>query len=366
QTYRLDQDLGRFGKIFGRGTYANYTNTNLQNSDAIPYGLVTFYETEKQWEVSHTFAIHGNIVNNFRFGYLDAIANEGAPAPSQAQIDALGFQNVFTHFGPLQASWPGLGFTGYSGWGGSVNAYTASGIPSWEFADSLTIVRGKHTLTTGLDFRHWVVNRNLDDDFFGDYGFTNDLITVNGTGCATVACGTGNAIGDFLLGYYQNVGGYIPGPLSPSNVAGNPQSHVYNYLAPFVQDDWKVTPRLTLNLGLRWDYRSVPYETANKFFWLDVNNPNGGMCFADQKLLSNGVAPAGNGFFEYCGRRAPENPGLLKPFAPRIGFAYRPFGGDKTVIRGGYGIYYDSFEAREIDNSGDFYPYSIRDSLTPA
>ena len=365
QTYRLDQDLGRFGKIFGRGTYANYTNTSLQNSDAIPYGLVTFYETEKQWGVSHTFAIHGNIVNNFRFGYLDAVANEGAPAPSQAQIDALGLQNVFTKFGPLQASWPGLGFTGYSGWGGSVNAYTASGIPSWEFADSLTIVRGKHTLTTGVDFRHWVVNRNLDDDFFGDYGFTNDLITVNGTGCATVACGTGNAIGDFLLGYYQNVGGYIPGPLSPSNVAGNPQSHVYNYLAPFVQDDWKVTPRLTLNLGLRWDYRSVPYETANKFFWLDVNNPNGGMCFADQKLLSNGVAPAGNGFFEYCGRRAPENPGLLKPFAPRIGFAYRPFGGDKTVIRGGYGIYYDSFEAREIDNSGDFYPYSIRDSLTP-
>jgi hypothetical protein len=149
-------------------------------------------------------------------------------------------------------------------------------------------------------------------------------------------------------------------------VAGNPQSHVYNYLAPFVQDDWKVTPRLTLNLGLRWDYRSVPYEEANKFFWLDVNNPNGGMCFADQKLLTNGVAPAGNGFFEYCGRRAPANPGLLKPFAPRIGFAYRPFGGDKTVIRGGYGIYYDSFEAREIDNSGDFYPYSIRDSLTPA
>lgn len=367
QTYRLDQDLGRFGKVFGRGTYATYQNTNLYNSSSPVYGLTTFYETEKQWAVSHTLTIHGNIVNNARLGYLDAIANEGAPAPSASQIGQLGLQNVFTHFAPLQASWSGIGFGSiYSGFGGSVNAYTGSEIPNWEANDSLTIIKGKHTITTGAEYRHWVVNRNLDDDFFGDYTFSNNLILGNGTGCATIVCGTGNQVADFLLGYYQNVGGFIPGPFSPTNQAGNPQSHVYNYFAPFVQDDWKVTPRLTLNLGLRWDYRSVPYEESNKFFWLDVHNPNGGLCFADKKLLTDGVAPPGNGFFEYCGRRSPENPGLLTPFAPRIGFAYRPFGGDKTVIRGGYGIYYDSFEAREIDNSGDFYPYSIRDNLSPA
>jgi hypothetical protein len=367
QTYRVDQDLRRFGKIFGRGTYATYTTTNLPSTFSVPLGETSFIETEKQWEVSHTITFHGNIVNNFRFGHMDAVADEGAPAPSAAQISALGMTGIFTHFAPLQASWSYLSFpsTGYSNMGGPVNAYTGSEIPSWEFADSLTIVKGKHTITTGADFRHWVVNRNLDDDFFGDYNFRNDTITTNGVGCTTVVCGTGNAIGDYLLGYYSNVGGFIPGPMSPTTEAGNPQLHVYNYFAPFVQDDWKVTPRLTLNLGLRWDYRSVPYEVANKFFWLDVNNPNGGLCFADQKLLTDGVAPVGNGFFEYCGRRAPANPGLYKPFAPRLGFAYRPFGGEKTVVRGGYGIYYDSFESREIDDSGDFYPYSVRDSLTP-
>ena len=366
QTYRLDQDLGRFGKIFGRGTYANYTNTGL-NTDSQPLGELFFDETEKQWEVSHTITFHGNIVNNFRFGYLDAIANEGGLAPSASQISALGMTGVFTHFAPLQASWSNLTFPGtpYSGFGGPVNAYTGSEQPAWEYADSLTMVHGKHTLTFGGDFRHWHINRNLDDDFFGDYQFENTTILTNGVGCTTIVCGTGNAIGDYLLGYYYNVGGYIPGPLSPTTEAGNPASHVYNYFGPFAQDDWKVTPRLTLNLGLRWDYRSVPYEEQNKFFWLDVNNPNGGLCFADQKLLTDGVAPAGNGFFEYCNRRAPKNPGLLKPFAPRIGFAYRPFGGDKTVVRGGYGIYYDSFENREIDNSGDLYPFSVRDSLTP-
>lgn len=366
QTYRLDQDLGKFGKVFGRGTYANYKNTNLLNSSSPFYGEATFYETEKQWAVSHTITFHGNIVNNARLGYLDAIANEGAPPPSAAQISSLGYANVFTHFAPLQASWSGIGFGSiYSGFGGSVNAYTGSEIPNWEFSDSLTIIKGKHTITTGVEYRHWVVHRNLDDDFFGDYGYANDTILGNGTGCATAVCGTGNQVADFLLGYYNNVGGYIPGPFSPSTYAGNLQVHPYTYIAPFVQDDFKVSPRLTLNLGLRWDYRSVPYETSNKFFWLDVKNPNGGLCFADKRLLTDGVAPPGNGFFEYCGRRSPENPGLLHPFAPRLGFAYRPFGGDKTVVRGGYGIYYDSFEAREIDNSGDFYPYSIRDSLSP-
>jgi outer membrane receptor protein involved in Fe transport len=367
QTYRLDQDLGRFGKVFGRGTYATYTTTNLPSTYSVPIGETNFIETEKQWEVSHTITFHGNIVNNFRFGHLDAVANEGAPAPSAAQVSALGLTGIFTHFAALQESWSYLSFpgTGYSNFGGPVNAYTGSEIPSWEFADSLTMVKGKHTLTFGADYRHWVVNRNLDDDFFGDYNFVNDEITTNGVGCATVVCGTGNAVSDYLLGYYENVGGFIPGPLSPTTEAGNPQLHVYNYFAPFAQDDWKVTPRLTLNLGLRWDYRSVPYEEQNKFFWLDVNNPNGGLCFADKALLTDGVAPVGNGFFEYCGRRAPANPGLYKPFAPRIGFAYRPFGGEKTVVRGGYGIYYDSFEAREIDDSGDLYPFSVRDSLTP-
>ena len=60
-----------------------------------------------------------------------------------------------------------------------------------------------------------------------------------------------------------------------------------------------------LNLGLRWDYRSVPYEQSNKFFWIDDQNlpggsrfTGGGLCFADPALATNGVAPAGNGFLQ--------------------------------------------------------------------
>ncbi len=88
-----------------------------------------------------------------------------------------------------------------------------------------------------------------------------------------------------LLGYYGGVGGFVPGPLSPTNTAGNPQDHVFNYFAPYAMDHWRVTPKLTLDLGLRWDYRAAAYEASNHFFWLDTKNPQGGLCYADPQLI---------------------------------------------------------------------------------
>jgi hypothetical protein len=147
-------------------------------------------------------------------------------------------------------------------------------------------------------------------------------------------------------------------------VAGNLNQYHFQYFAPYVQDDWKVAPRLTLNLGLRWDFRTVPYEQSNKMGWLDGTNAQGGLCIADQTLVTKGVAPPGS-MYRYCGRHNPiSNP--LTPFAPRFGFAWRPFGGEKTVVRGGYGIFFDSAEGREIDDSGDIYPYEVRSTLTPS
>jgi TonB dependent receptor len=223
------------------------------------------------------------------------------------------------------------------------------------------------------------LTRNLDDDFYGDWSFSSALIQTNSPGCpnpqVTVPgynnnqpislCGTGNGTADMMLGYYAGVGGFVPGPLSPTNTAGNPQTHVFNYFAPYVQDDWKVTPKLTLNLGLRWDYRAAAYEASNHFFWWDTTNPLGGLCFADKALLTDGVAPGGDAttgpILRYCG--SVPHPGSKKPFAPRFGFAYRF--NPKTVVRGGYGIFFDSAEGREIDDSADIYPYSIRNNLTP-
>src|SRR5260370_38886981 len=100
-------------------------------------------------------------------------------------------------------------------------------------------------------------------------------------------------------------------------------------------------------------------------FWINRQNTAGGLCFADKILLTDGIAPAGNGFYDYCGRNNPAD-GSKKPFAPRIGFAFRPFGGNQTVVRGGYGIYWDSSETRGIDDSGAVYPFLTRTKLSPA
>ncbi len=378
QTYRGDQLLGKYGSVFGRYTHAKYVNSTQYNSGSVDYGIEQYFQTEDAWEISHTISLGSQNTNNFRFGKLRAQAPEGSAAPSANFVSSLGLGGTFTTFGPLQQTYPNVGFGtgGFSSGGGPVNSYSGSDNPNWEYADSFTTVHGRHTIGLGIDYRRWRLIRNLDDDFYGDYTFSGKIAANNTVNCPNPVsainggqplCSTGNAVADLLTGYYSGVGGFVPGPLSPTTEAGNPQTHVFSYWGPYIQDDWKVTQKLSMNFGLRWDFRAAAYEAQNHFFWLDTTNPQGGLCYADPKLTTDGVAPGGPGInggtiLRYCGK-TPRG-GQLTPFAPRFGMNYRV--NDKTVVRGGYGIFYDSFEGREIDDSADIYPYSIRNNLTPA
>ena len=388
-TFRGDQNLGKLGSVFGRYTHSNYVNSAFLNSFTPGIGLEDYYQTVLAWEVSHTINIGQKNVNNFRFGYISSNDPQGGAAIPSSVVSDLGMTGVFTKFGPLQQTWPTVAFTGAAEGGGSLNAYSGSYSPQWEFADSFTSVRGKHTLGFGIDYRYWTITRNLDDNFYGSWSFTSNNILTNsapisaglpGAGASSCPnapvsvnggtpaplCGTGNAMADMMLGYYNNTNGFQPGPLSSGATAGNPQDHVYHYVAPYGEDDWKITPKLSMNFGLRWDFRAATYEKTNHFFWLDTANDQGGLCYADPQLSKDGVAPGvgynGGPILRYCG--SVPRPGLKNPFAPRLGVNYRL--NDKTVVRAGYGIFYSSYEGREIDDSADIYPYSIRFSETPA
>jgi hypothetical protein len=117
-----------------------------------------------------------------------------------------------------------------------------------------------------------------------------------------------------------------------------------------------VNDRLTLNLGLRYEFVSTPYEEQNSFIWPDFSAPGGALYIANPKIAASygGVNPFNTSTGLYVpapdGRRGP-GPAPKDQWAPRLGFAYRVFGDDKTVVRGGFGKYFDTLEANEYGAS---------------
>ena len=312
----------------------------------LPIGDVFFRQEFLHWQVAHSQPLGQNVVNQFRFGYLDFTANQyGAPA-AESDIDALGLTGVFADLSKTQRAYPSVGFQagGLAGSGGTVNATMLSNQPMWDLNNTTSMIRGRHTLSFGANYRRWRLNRDLANNFLGVFSYSGDF--------------SGDPVADMLLGYFQRAEVFQPAAFSRPDVAGNPRQMNFQYLGPYIQDDWKINPRLTLNLGLRWDFRAMPYETNDHFGWWDPSNPQGGLLVADRKLQEAGIL-GDNSFYAYAGRRTPHD-ASKNVWAPRFGFAFRPFGQDKTVVRGGYGIFFDSSEEREIDGSADIYPYVSR------
>ena len=274
-TYKLDQHLGRLGSLFFRYTSSTYKNNSISASPSVPFGESVFDGKSESWEISHTIPLSSNIVNTFRFGRLEPIFNQGGVPAPDGDVSKIGLSGVFPNLPDAARLYPTVAFQGINNttFGSPSGNYTTSDIPTWEFADSLSLVHGKHTLAVGADYRKWTQKRNLSSNFLGSWTYQNDTILNNGNNCPTPQCGTGNSVADFLLGYYHNADTFQPGPFSPAGTAGNLNQYHFTYFAPYFQDDWKATPRLTLNMGLRWDYRAVPYEQDNKMFWFDRANP---------------------------------------------------------------------------------------------
>ena len=345
-TLRGDQDLGPAGRVFVRFTKTTYENTAINNVTDL--GNRVFEQDTTNWQVSHTWALASNLVNQVRVGRVDARADQrGIPCP-QADVDRLALTGVFTDIPDAQRECPFIAIQGLSGAGGAVNAYTASNQPMWDVSNTTTWVKGLHNLTFGLNFRRWWLQRDLATGFLGSpYNFNVGF--------------SGHVVADMLLGYYSGIALFQPAAFAVPGTVGNPREFNFLYVAPYFQDDWRISSRLTINLGLRWDYRTVPYETRNRMAWRNLDYAPGGLLVADQRLVDEGIVDGA--YYQFAGRRSPENPDRFKVFAPRVGFAWRPFG-DRMVIRGGYGVFFDSAEGREIDGAADVYPYVTRSNYT--
>lgn len=350
-TIRVDQQLGRFGTVFGRYTDTDYTRVTVNNGT--PLGDVFFDQKTRNWQVSHSLPVGSNLVNQFRFGYIEATANQFGAEADPADIAALNLTGVFTTLNDQQRSYPGIAWggvgTGLLGGGSAVNDYQASNQPMWDISNNTAWIRGRHTVNFGANYRNWSLQRDLANDFLGHFTFSG-FFTGNRT--------RDHAVADMLLGYFSGVSVFQPAGFSVGDRSGNPREFNFLYFAPYVQDDWKVNARLTLNLGLRWDFRTTPNETNDRMGWRDLSNPRGGLLVADKTLVDKGIVGDGS-YYRFAGRRNPYD-ASRKVFAPRFGFAFRPFTDDKTVVRGGYGVFFDSAEGREIDGAADIYPYVSR------
>jgi hypothetical protein len=231
---------------------------------------------------------------------------------------------------------PQITVNGYFTLGQQIGGPTA-GTNFYAIRDVFSWVTGRHSLKFGGEFS---LNKDVQDTLLNNYG----VFTFN-AGATRMANGTGgNAFADFLLG--------IPSAVSQdAPVTGYTNTW---YTALFLQDDFRVSQKLTLNLGLRWDVQTPPTDPFDRV----VNYVPG------QHSTVNPIAPVGALFFGDPGVERGGIPTDYSHLSPRIGFAWDIFGDGKTSLRGGFGIFYGSISGNEWNTMTNFQPFSTRLTFT--
>jgi hypothetical protein len=204
--------------------------------------------------------------------------------------------------------------TGNPWFGGITGFPQGRGDTTFHYSDTLAWTHGKHTVRAGGEFR-----RFRNNNFNG---------------------GTGGSI------LFPNLTAFLAGTPSQAVETALPVTPALrvNALGTFVQDDYKVTPRLTLNLGLRWEYNGVPSEIHDRLGVFDFTN------HALVRIGTNGIDEPYHKTFTN--------------FGPRVGFAWDPFGKGKTVIRSGAGFYYDQPVTNIVTPMGSNPPFSQSVNIT--
>ncbi len=244
----------------------------------------------------------------------------------------------------------GLDFSAYED-AGNHPWFNSNPIITWK--DNVAWVHGNHTTKFGFYLENYRKNEQFGTD-------TQGIVTVDGGGSVT----TQNGLADLFLGRLHTytegtevfngiaVGGYAKGHWQMTD------------LEPYIQDDWKVTRKLTLNLGLRYYIYTRIHDVSRPtidsgFIPSQYSQAAEDPLNADGSFLypATGATPGnyGNGLVE-CGHNGIPNGCQLRNtagnIAPRVGFAWDPFGTGKTSIRGGYGIYYESGNGNEAQTEG--------------
>jgi Carboxypeptidase regulatory-like domain len=345
---RIDQVITPKQQAYARFNWKNLLVNTV--NPLLPNDVDT--EHDRSFLISHSYDISSHWLNEFRFGFVHTIL---APSFSIAGADAinqLGLQGVNVSNHPTDGGFPSIVFndgTNFTPIGRDHVGPTES--KTNQLADNVTYSRGRHTIRGGIDVR-WVrfavPEIETPSDDYGLFSFNQNIFT-------------GSSFGDFLLGLPNTTYFAVTGP---RDNAGGHQIGLYG------QDEWRVTNRLTVNFGLRWELLppmvdengiQANFDPATNSVILNdiIYKKLGGpvLAFLQSFNACNAAppgvsAPADAGYVPdptlpctqvVLNSQEGLPKGLrqtyMRNFDPRISFAFRPFTNDKTVIRAGFGVF---------------------------
>lgn len=285
----------------------------LPFNNPLTQGRMQDYNTN-QWRASLDTIISPRLLNHLNLSTDRVRSTNGTVTQGMNFVQESGLQGVAnTHT-------PQITINGYSTL--SNTEVNSAFDTRYEIVDHITWTADKHTFKFGFDFRRTHQTQRAQNGSAGDFNFSN-IQTAGPSGEG------GDAFASFLLGAVNR---------GVTRFWGTTPGWRYQYYAGFIQDDWKITPRLTLNLGVRYELDIPRWEQLNRHSSLDPSMPNpaaGGI---------PGALAFANDDRRFFNRTDKNN------FGPRVGFAYSP--DDKTVVRGGYGLYYNLLYYNDFGEAG--------------
>ena len=381
---RLDLNLSDKNQVFARFSYVDDPQFipgifgGVADGGGFQEGPQTALAQQSALAWTHVFS--PSTVNVARAGlnYLHTTrvspsANDLSDLPGKFGIQGIPQQHE-------NGGLPAFGITGLQTLGSNAFLPSDEVSSTFQVTDDFTKIYGKHTFKMGFEYQHVKFSTLQPPWSRGEFDFQGVYTNIPGASPSSENTG----IAQFLLTpIASTVGGpnYVGGPGDQN--AGN---SVYvsnisltdngkNYYGSYIQDDWKVSPKLTVNLGLRWDFFGLVFEhhgaqanfvpsgppTGSPLYLLPsgANAANFSPSFTTL-LAKDGITPViGNTYGKGLGRSQKAN------FAPRVGFAYQV--SNKLVARGGFGIFYNGFENRGFSpNLGENYPFQFNFQFAPA
>lgn len=333
---KVDHDLSDTQRLTFSYFETSGENKVRAGSGNIPWSIQQFSWRQHNANVSDTWSLNPNMVNQVWLGYTRNFG--GRLNLPQTSLTDLG-SAAFIQGTP---SLPQISVTGLFSLTQAI-AGPVAGTNYYSLRDVFSLTHGRHAFRFGGEI-------SLDKDIqatllnnYGVFGFNGTATTPGNLAKGTIC--TACALADFELG--------IPNSAT-QDAPVNGYTNSWNS-ALFVQDDFRVTPRLTLNLGVRWDVQTPPTDPEDKesTFVPGVQSkvrPTApvGILFPGDPGITRGIVPI-----------------RWNHVSPRVGFAFDPVGSGKTSIRGGAGVFYGSVSGNEWNTTSNFEPFAVRLTLNP-